>query len=237
MDGVYLCQAAGTGALLFHTERGEALRGPQGTLFDRNATAGLVQYISNTSTEFERIKPRLFCVNGHFLLAVPIAAFPAVWRALSQPQDNSGKGREYWVNRVRHLVSLGSTYRDLTRAHKQCAPLRTAKSDITAYLGQADTSYQFAMVRCTRARPRKDHSRIVVGPNVVYHFIATRLMRSLKESAWSGALIADPGRFVPRVDKYRVIIWSDQMVPAGLSLYCACSSLLLYLRRRHIPDN
>ncbi len=53
MDGVYLSQAAGTSALLFDTANVQVLRGPQGTLFGRNATAGLVQYTSNAPT-FDR---------------------------------------------------------------------------------------------------------------------------------------------------------------------------------------
>lgn len=45
-DGVYQSMPAGTSALLFDTQQVEVLRGPQGTLFGRNATGGVVQYLS-----------------------------------------------------------------------------------------------------------------------------------------------------------------------------------------------
>jgi iron complex outermembrane recepter protein len=51
LDDVYISQSAGTAALLFDTKRVEILRGPQGTLFGRNATGGLVQYVSEEPTD------------------------------------------------------------------------------------------------------------------------------------------------------------------------------------------
>ncbi len=49
-DGVYIPFATAASIPLFDRQRVEVLRGPQGTLFGRNATGGLIQYVSNTPT-------------------------------------------------------------------------------------------------------------------------------------------------------------------------------------------
>lgn len=49
-DEVYISQMSGAGFALFDLERVEILRGPQGTLFGRNATGGLVHYITQKPT-------------------------------------------------------------------------------------------------------------------------------------------------------------------------------------------
>jgi iron complex outermembrane receptor protein len=51
VDDVYISAASGAGFQLFDFERVEILRGPQGTLFGRNATGGLVHYISNKPSQ------------------------------------------------------------------------------------------------------------------------------------------------------------------------------------------
>lgn len=50
VDGVYLGRTQGLGAELFEVERIEVLRGPQGTLFGRNAVGGAVSIISKKPT-------------------------------------------------------------------------------------------------------------------------------------------------------------------------------------------
>ncbi len=49
-DGVYIARPAGQTANFLDVDRIEVLRGPQGTLYGRNTTAGLVNVISNAPT-------------------------------------------------------------------------------------------------------------------------------------------------------------------------------------------
>jgi len=51
VDEVYISQMSGTGFMLFDMERVELLRGPQGTLFGRNATGGLAHFITNKPSQ------------------------------------------------------------------------------------------------------------------------------------------------------------------------------------------
>jgi iron complex outermembrane recepter protein len=51
VDGAYVGFTGAAGVQLFDIERVEVLRGPQGTLFGRNATGGLVHLISKRPTE------------------------------------------------------------------------------------------------------------------------------------------------------------------------------------------
>jgi len=50
-DEVYVGSMNALGLPIFDVERIEVLRGPQGTLFGRNATGGLIQFISHTAEE------------------------------------------------------------------------------------------------------------------------------------------------------------------------------------------
>lgn len=68
-DNVYLSSPGASGAPTFDISRIEVLRGPQGTLYGRNATGGLVHFISNKPTEdFEASIDTTIAQNGQLSL-------------------------------------------------------------------------------------------------------------------------------------------------------------------------
>ncbi|MBT8080308.1 MAG: TonB-dependent receptor [Gammaproteobacteria bacterium] len=53
VDDVYVSSMNAVGMQMYDMERVEVLRGPQGTLFGRNATGGLIHYVTNKADETE----------------------------------------------------------------------------------------------------------------------------------------------------------------------------------------
>ncbi len=51
LDEVYISQMSGTGFMLYDMERVEILKGPQGTLYGRNATGGLAHFVTKKPSE------------------------------------------------------------------------------------------------------------------------------------------------------------------------------------------
>ncbi len=67
LDEVYISQASGSGFMLFDMERVEILRGPQGTLFGRNATGGLAHFVTRKpGEEFDGYAKATVGENGQF---------------------------------------------------------------------------------------------------------------------------------------------------------------------------
>lgn len=66
IDSVYLGQNITQGFQLFDLERVEVLRGPQGTLFGRNSTAGLLQFVTRKPSVEDGLNGELSLIGGDF---------------------------------------------------------------------------------------------------------------------------------------------------------------------------
>ena len=101
IDGVYMGTQVGQTLQLFDLERVEALRGPQGTLYGRNTTGGLLHFISKKPTgEFEAYGDLTFgsheTINFEGALSGPLASDKLLGRLSFRTNNADG----YMENRL-----------------------------------------------------------------------------------------------------------------------------------------
>jgi iron complex outermembrane receptor protein len=93
IDGVYLGRPQSAGAAFYDLERVEVLRGPQGTLYGRNATAGAINLITNKPAKTRAGEANLTLGNYNLrnfegMLNLPVSEQFALRAVLSSTQRN-----------------------------------------------------------------------------------------------------------------------------------------------------
>ncbi len=122
MDGVYLATNVQTSPLMFDLERAEILKGPQGTLYGRNASAGAINFIARSpdasggyvNGEFgqfnrvglsgaatidlsERVKTR---ISGRYLRQEAVLENVVTNPDIAAPEDGGGKRDEFALRAI-----------------------------------------------------------------------------------------------------------------------------------------
>ena len=98
MNGVYVANAFGADQRFLDIDRIEVLRGPQGTLYGRNATGGAINVITRRPTEqFEGYAQLRFGnyndINTQFVVSGPLAGDRILGRLAASTEDHDGYSR------------------------------------------------------------------------------------------------------------------------------------------------
>ena len=130
VDEAYVSLNVATNFTMFDLERVEVLRGPQGTLFGRNATGGLVQYVTvkpsqeqSASVDLQlgsKGRKRVEAAFGGGLSETVAGRIAAVWNKSDDLMHNligpGGQGTDDWAVRGQLLIEPGDTLSVLLKA-------------------------------------------------------------------------------------------------------------------------
>lgn len=127
IDGVYSPRAQGAATLLYDLDRIEVLRGPQGTLFGRNATAGGI----NIQTE----KPKLTAQTAEVALTLGNYDHQALKAMVNLPVSDT------WALRVAGAIDKHDAYTKLINNYAGLGPQYPAtEAELNNYQKAPDTN-------------------------------------------------------------------------------------------------
>ena len=140
LDGVYLGRPQGSVFDLFDIERVEVLRGPQGTLFGRNTTAGLVHVITRDPTDEFEGKVRAGVGNNGQVTTDALINLPLIEGVLSGRFSMQTRRDDGWM-KDRSGRKWNETDSKSARAKLLWTPTDTLEAMLTAeYFGARETA-------------------------------------------------------------------------------------------------
>jgi len=150
LDGIYIARPQAQDLSFFDVARVEVLRGPQGTLYGRNSTAGVVNVIANTPGK--TLEGAFSAELGNYgarrataMLNVPVSDTLALRAALAYNQHDS-----YLINRQNSGYTLGGDRDDVS-----------ARLSARLALGNSGT----LLLRYDRSNVRQNNDSIVPSSN------------------------------------------------------------------------